>query len=328
MENKVDTRRVLIFLAFAFGISWVIGLIVYLTGGIANSPALFKIGAASVTLATVLIATGYMFAPAISHVLTRALTREGWQGSFLKPKFKHGWKYWVIAWVLPGLLTVVGAALYFVIFPRYFDASSADYRAALSAQLGPQVVASLPDPLWPIMIAGALQGILTAPLINGLFTFGEEFGWRAYLQPKLMPLGGRKAMLLIGIIWGVWHWPVIAMGHNYGLNYPGAPWLGILAMVWFTFNLAVILGWLTLKAGSVWPAVIGHAAINGIAGVAAPFISGQPNPLLGPLPVGVIALIPTTLLVAYLFLQPTALTPGEEAATIDTPVIIQEGSTA
>ena len=326
MESRVDTRRVVVYLAFAFGISWGVGLIVYLTGGIANSPTLFKIGPSPMTLATVLVATGYMFAPAISHVLTRVVTGEGWQGAFLRPKFKRGWKYWAIAWVLPALLTVIGAALYFAIFPRYFDASGSQYRAALSAQLGPQVADSLPDPLWPIMIAGALQGILFAPLINGLFTFGEEFGWRAYLQPKLMPLGGRKALLLIGIIWGVWHWPVIAMGHNYGLNYAGAPWLGILAMIWFTLNLAVIFGWLTLKAGSVWPGVIGHAAINGIAGVAAPFISGQPNPLLGPLPVGVIALIPTTLLVAWLFLHPTALTPGEEATPIDAPIVIHEGS--
>jgi len=328
MENNVDTRRVLIYLVFAFGIAWIDGLIVYLAGGIANSPTLFQLGKAPVTLATLLIATGYMFAPAISHVLTRTVTREGWQGTFLKPKFKQGWKYWLIAWFLPGVLTIIGAALYFVIFPRYFDASGTDYRAALTAQYGSQVVANLPDPLWPIMALGALQGMLIAPLVNGLFTFGEEFGWRAYLQPKLMPMGGRKAMLLMGLIWGVWHWPVIAMGHNYGLAYPGAPWLGMLAMVWFTFNIGTILGWLTLKGGSVWPAVIGHAAVNGIAGIAAPFITGQPNPLLGPLPVGIIALIPTTLLVAWIYLHPTALTPGPEPDESVSPAAIQERSPA
>ena len=77
--------------------------------------------------------------------------------------------------------------------------------------------------------------VLAAPLINSFFTFGEEFGWRAYLQPKLMPLGFRKAMLLMGLIWGVWHWPLIAMGHNYGLDYFGAPWTGMLA--WFGLPL-------------------------------------------------------------------------------------------
>ncbi|MER3459512.1 MAG: CPBP family intramembrane metalloprotease domain-containing protein, partial [Chloroflexota bacterium] len=87
---------------------------------------------------------------------------------------------------------------------------------------------------WLAVIAGAVQAILLAPLLNALPVFGEEFGWRAYLQPKLLPLGGRKAMLLMGLIWGVWHWPVVAMGYNFGLDYVGAPWLGMLLMVWFT----------------------------------------------------------------------------------------------
>jgi membrane protease YdiL (CAAX protease family) len=92
----------------------------------------------------------------------------------------------------------------------------------------------------------------------------------------------------MGLIWGVWHWPVILMGHNYGLDYPGAPFLGPLVMVWFTLTLGVLLGWLALKAKSVWPAVIGHAAVNGIANLGALLSQGQPNPLVGPTPVGLI----------------------------------------
>src|SRR4030042_5224477 len=103
-----------------------------------------------------------------------------------------------------------------------------------------------------------------------------------------MPPGRRRAVLLLGLIWGMWHWPVISMGHNYGLDYPGAPWLGMGAMVWFTLVIGVFLGWVPLRGGSVWPAVIGHAAINGITGIGAIFVRGNPNPLLGPLPVGVI----------------------------------------
>ena len=71
---------------------------------------------------------------------------------------------------------------------------------------------------WTIILSQTVMAMVLAPLLNGIPTFGEEFGWRAYLQWKLMPLGGRKAVLLTGVIWGVWHWPVIAMGHNYGLG--------------------------------------------------------------------------------------------------------------
>ena len=54
-----------------------------------------------------------------------------------------------------------------------------------------------------------------------------------------MPLGWRKAMLLIGVIWGIWHWPVIFMGYEYGESYSGHPWLGPLLFIWITFCLGV-----------------------------------------------------------------------------------------
>jgi membrane protease YdiL (CAAX protease family) len=92
----------------------------------------------------------------------------------------------------------------------------------------------------------------------------------------------------MGLIWGVWHWPAILMGHNYGLDYPGAPLLGPLAMVWFTLVVGALLGWLAFRGGSVWPAVIGHAALNGMANLGVVFVRGEPNPLLGPLPVGLV----------------------------------------
>jgi membrane protease YdiL (CAAX protease family) len=161
-------------------------------------------------------------------------------------------------------------------------------------------------------LAGLLTALFTAPLINSFFTFGEEFGWRAYLQPRLMPLGGRAAMLLMGVIWGVWHWPVIFMGHNYGLDYPGAPFGGPLLFVWITILWGTFLGWAALRGGSVWPAVIGHAVINGFAGASVAFIRGVPNPLLGPLPIGVIAAVPAALLALAIFLHPRALAPAED----------------
>lgn len=303
MNQPLDSKRIWVFLAFAYGIAWSVGLIVYLTGGIANSPSL--VPGSPFTLALALIAVGYMWAPALAHILTRLVTGEGWQGMMLQPQFKKGWPFWLAAWVLPALLTLAGAAFFFAVFPEYFDPS---FRV-IHKMLPPGQ--ELPVSTAVIVVAQLLQAVLISPLINGLFTLGEEFGWRAYLQPKLMPLGGRKAMLLMGVIWGVWHWPVIAMGHNYGLSYAGAPWLGMLAMVWFTLVTGTFLGWVTLRGGSVWPAVIGHAAINGIAGIGALAVQGQPNPLLGPLPTGLVASIAWTALALWLFLSPKALISAE-----------------
>lgn len=323
MHERLDVKRIGIFLAFAFSIAWATGLAVYLTGGLVDSPVLLP--GTPVTLALLLLTTGYMSAPALAHVLTRLITREGWQNTYLRPRLKTGWPYWLAAWFLPAILTILGAALFFAIFPRYFDPSMSAAMDLLNqtARTGGE-----PLPFGPGLLVAVqtLQAILLAPLINSLFTFGEEFGWRAYLQPKLMPLGGRKAMLLVGLIWGVWHWPVIAMGHNYGLDYPGAPWLGMLAMVWFTLVLGVFIGWTVLRGGSVWPAVIGHAAINGIASLPAMFIRGTPNLLLGPLPVGLIGASGFTLLMLWIMLRPGALAvpqqapaaePGDAAGSIE-----------
>jgi uncharacterized protein len=311
MNRTLDTRRILIYLAFAFGVAWAASLVVYLTGGLRDSPML--IPEANISLALILLTVPVMWSPALAHLLTRWLTGEGWEGVYLKPRFRRSWPYYAAAWFLPGLLTIVGMLVFFLLFPRYYDADLATLRQML-AQSGIDVDLETVN-VWAIVAAQVFQATLISPVFNGLFTFGEEFGWRAYLQPKLTPLGGRKATLLLGLIWGVWHWPVILMGHNYGLDYPGAPFLGLLAMVWFTLILSAFLAWVTLKAGSVWPAVIGHAAINGIASLAVIFVRGAPNLLLGPMPVGLIGGVGFTALAALIFLLPGTLRPSSDIET-------------
>jgi membrane protease YdiL (CAAX protease family) len=282
VNEKLDTRRILIYLAFAFGIAWATSLVIYLTGGLRDSVMLIPGG--NVSLAFVLLVGPVMWAPALAQLLTRLLTGEGWQGVNLRPRLRQGWPYWVAAWILPGLLTIVGLVVYFPLFPRHYDADLTVLRdLAEAAPIDSEAIN-----LWVLVAVQVFQALLIAPLVNGIPTFGEEFGWRGYLQPKLMALGPRRAMALIGLIWGVWHWPVILMGHNYGLDYAGAPFLGLPAMVWFTLILGTLLGWLTFRGGSVWPAVIGHAALNGMANLGVLFVRGEPNLLLGPLPVGLV----------------------------------------
>ncbi len=294
MENKVDTKRLAVYLAFAFGIAWVVGLVIYLTGGLANSPVILP----NMTLAFILVAVLYMGAPALAHVLTRLVTREGWSNVYLRPNFKRGWKFWLAAWFAPGLLAVAGTALYFLLFPAKFDSNLTQVTQML-AQYG--VTGMNP---WLYLAGNFLQGMLIAPLVNGLFTFGEEFGWRAYLLPKLMPLGARKATLISGVIWGLWHAPVIAMGHNYGLDYPGAPWTGILMMTLFTTVAGTFLNWAAYKGGSVWPAVIGHASMNGLAAIGIFMVITPMQTLLGPAPTGIVSMIPWILMAAVLFFVP------------------------
>src|SRR5918992_2157613 len=66
--------------------------------------------------------------------------------------------------------------------------------------------------------------LLVIALPTTLFTFGEEYGWRGYLLPRLLPLGEIRASVLVGGVWGGWHLPLLLAG----LNYPGVNiWLAI-----------------------------------------------------------------------------------------------------
>jgi len=295
METHVDTRRIVIFLSLAFGIAWLTGLFIFLHGGLSNPSPILP----GIPLVLFLLAVPYMWAPAVANILTRLLTREGWKDVGLRPHFRKGWPYWLMGWFVPGLTTIAGAAVFFLLFPQYFDSNLGFVRQIL---LKAPVLAHISP--WLLVAVEAIGGILISPILNSWATFGEEFGWRAYLLPKLMPLGWRKAMLLMAAIWGVWHWPVIFMGYEYGSTYPGHPWVGPLLFLWVIFAIGVFLGWIVLRGGSIWPSVIGHAAPNGIAALAVLVMKGSPSPLLGPLPVGLVGSSVAAVIALVLFFSP------------------------
>lgn len=97
--------------------------------------------------------------------------------------------------------------------------------------------------------------LITGALLLWPSFFGEEYGWRVYLQDRLFPLiGGYKGVLVLGIIWGVWHSGTIILGNNF----PGQPILGNLAMICFTITAGIVFSYAVLKTGSVWVAVLLH----------------------------------------------------------------------
>jgi uncharacterized protein len=106
--------------------------------------------------------------------------------------------------------------------------------------------------------------------------FGEEYGWRVYLQDRLFPiLGGYKGVLILGIIWGLWHTPLILVG----LNFPGQPGLGIILMIISTIIMGIIFSYAVLKTGSVWIAVILHLILDTIYPIAQYYIATPFNPV-------------------------------------------------
>ena len=275
----METKRIIIFLALVFGITFAIefGIIYPLVGqyGYGTNPI--------VTLAV----AGVMFIPALCVVLTRLITGEGFKNSWLRPHFKGNIKYYLFAWLAPSVLSTIGAVVYFLCFPEQFDPNSG-YIMETMKQSGVELPETIPS-VKLLAIAQIITAVLFGPILNFVTCFGEEWGWRGYLLPKMADKMPRIPMLLItGTIWGLWHAPIIAVGHNYGTDYWGFPVVGILMMCVFCIALGTIFSYLCMKTQSCIPAIIAHGAINSFAGAGLFFAATNNNALLGPTPAGII----------------------------------------
>lgn len=304
VPGRLERRRLAVFLLFAFGVAWITAGVLYVSGGLTDSPEVTSVGGVPVTLATLLLPTAYMFAPGVANVVTRIVTDEGRDDLMLSIGFLDHWRSYVFAWFAPGVVTALGAALFFVVFPEYFDPTAEAFASTVDQQAGGTGGSGAAE-LDPLALALVTIGAaaFVNPLINAIFGFGEEFGWRGYLLPKLTPLGLRTAIVVHGLIWGVWHWPLIAMGYEYGFGYVGAPWTGLGLFLVFTVATGTFLAWVTLWSGSVWPASLGHGVINATVVVGVVFARGDPSPLLGPLPIGLVGMIPWLALAGYLLFR-------------------------
>jgi len=294
MNSKIDRKRIFIFLGIAFGITVAVVVWGFFTGGV-DSTFSPKTDLMSIVMYAI------AFAPALANIATRLITREGWSNTYLRPNLRRGWPYYLAAFTLPLLAIILGGAIYYLVFPGRFDPSMT------TARLAGKILDD--DTLVSVMGRRALEGFLQILFGAALVFIGEEFGWRAYLLPKLMPVGSRKAVLLTGVIWSAWHWPMIIMGFNYGTGYWGAPVSALLVFTLSILPLSILLSWVTLRTGSVWPACIAHAENNAFCYLMILFIIGKPDLLIVPSNEGIVGSLGYLLLALPIFLIPGALMP-------------------
>lgn len=270
-------KRIGIFLLSTFIITWTIEFIIMFNGGATNPLYTVALGIC-------------MLVPAISVFLTCATTKDGFKGVWIKPNFKGNLKYYLIGWLSPVILIISGAAIYFLLNPSHFDSNMTFIISSTKDKLLSlgQVVPS-DNQLRSILLIQIGTSIFIAPIINFIPALGEELGWRGYLLPRLCEKYKHiTAVIISGVIWGIWHAPMIAMGHNYGLGYRFAPIGGIVAMIVFCIFVGAIFSYVSLRAKSAIPAAIGHAMLNGFASVGAIFTNVATNNFIGPLPMGII----------------------------------------
>jgi membrane protease YdiL (CAAX protease family) len=124
-------------------------------------------------------------------------------------------------------------------------------------------------PVHPAFLVLA-QAFIAGATINALAAFGEEAGWRGFLWRHLERIGFVKASLVIGVIWGIWHMPLILMGHNY----PEHRHIGVFMMIGVTLLLTPLLLYVRIQAKSVIAPSLLHGAFNAAVGLPLMFLRG------------------------------------------------------
>jgi membrane protease YdiL (CAAX protease family) len=277
-------RGLAVYLLFAFGLSWPTQIAISLS--VRDNPT----GMAALGGLTLVIAALLMWPPAIGAFVARRWVERG---NFRDAGLRWpNWRYLVYAWFGPALLTLITMIASLPIYP--FDSGFTSLEG-IAEQAGQ------PLPVSPVLIVAVqiVSALTVAVLINCIFAFGEEFGWRGYLLPRLMErLGPWPGIIAHGAIWGFWHAPLIFL---MGYNYPGHNVIGVPLFVVSGILMGALLAWLQLASRSVVPATVAHGALNAIAGLPLLLLRGVDTAIGGMIisPIGwVVMLIVIGLLVA------------------------------
>lgn len=233
MDHRTPRRTtgVLTFLLIAFGIAW---------GSVFVAHWVLDL-----SLANPLVQLPMAFSPAIAALIVRGrVTQEGFRDTGLRPRVRAARRYYLLAWAYPVLVlaSTIGLAM-------LVGLDGLDY-SPLRTLFGVE----LPE-------AAALGLLLATPVLAAPVFWGEEFGWRSYLQQRIShrPV---TAALATGVIWAAWHFPLAFSDY---VSYDD-PAVGILTWTLRTVPLAVTLAWLFLRSGSVWVPCVAHAGSNLIVG--------------------------------------------------------------
>ncbi len=114
----------------------------------------------------------------------------------------------------------------------------------------------------PVRFLQALVVLLIfGALDNCKYAAGEEIGWRGYMLTRLADSGVRAPILISGLVWGLWHAPLIVSGQYASGPHP------LLSVCFFVIGIVAagyVFAWLRFSSGSIWPCIWAHAAWNAV----------------------------------------------------------------
>jgi membrane protease YdiL (CAAX protease family) len=196
---------------------------------------------------------GRMFAPAVASVVARLVLREGFADVSFRFGGRRTWKYLGLALVFPIAIGLIAYGIAWTTSLAQFDPQP---PAGISAQLASN--ASSPVVVFLIMLA---VSTFVSVFPNSLFAAGEEIGWRGYMLTRLIDAGVPRPILASGLIWGLWHIPLVLAG----LYVAGSsPVLSAVLLMATATSFGYVLARMRLETGSIWPAIVLHGAWNSI----------------------------------------------------------------
>ncbi len=197
-----------------------------------------------------------MLVPLLAVVLTQVFFKEPvLKGVGISFKLN---RWWWIGWLLMPVIALAVLGVTLLMPGAEWSPDGEMMQTALS---------QFPEGfgIWGVISVSMLSGLFAGATLNAVFAFGEEVAWRGFLMKEFKGKKFLVAALLIGLIWGLWHAPLILNGHNY----PDHPVAGVFMMVVFCLLLTPILMYFRQKSGSVIVPAVMHGTINAVAGISA-----------------------------------------------------------
>lgn len=251
-------KNLKLYTAIAYGLIWVMGIVFLFTD--IKYPSM---------VGNILVTVCMLF-PLVATIVCQAVGHE----PILRNVGIHwnvNW-WWIIGWLLMPLVVFLATLFTWCIDGGNFSTHSATIEL-MQKTFAEQT--SMAIPLWVLLAIIFVSGLFTGITLNALFAFGEEVGWRGYLLRQFHGQPFISTAVFIGIIWGLWHAPLILLGHNY----PQHPVAGVFFMMAMCIPLTIIIQYIRLKSGSVIVAAIMHGTYNAVAGTTLFFLN-EPNDLV------------------------------------------------
>lgn len=272
-KNNIDFKKTGIFILLAYALAWIPEFWYFSAGGTINSGWF------------ILLAFGCMFAPAVAAIILQKTLVKA-------PLSEIGLHFTFNKWFIIAPLMAIAVVLLSIPFSALLSETELtnglpviieqiNKSAEIASSEKEMVLQSLEQfGSWlpVIIIGGGIIGALIAgPTLNAIPALGEELGWRGFLYNELKPLGFWASSIVIGVIWGFWHLPLIIHGYNY----PEAPIAGIFMMVLFTVLLSPIFTHIREQSDTVLVPAAFHGTLNAIAGLPFLFFAGASHLIIG-----------------------------------------------